>query len=169
MMTGFANRITQTLHEEHRATIGLMERLEQLMGRFRKGALPDVNDPATAKLLADVSTGVAHEVERHFDFEEAELFRYLADVGDEAICEHLTDEHTAMRPLGVTLAALAREARTQGFDAPRWEEFRRIGQELCDRMLAHVQKEEMALLPLLDENMDADKEAELFEKYTETV
>jgi hemerythrin-like domain-containing protein len=168
MMTGFANRITQTLHEEHRATIALMERLEQFIMRFRKGAPPDVNDSAVAKLLSDLSTGVTHEVQRHFDFEEAELFRYLADVGDEAIGEHLTEEHTAMRPLGAALAAHAREARTQGFDAARWEEFRRTGQELCDRMLAHVQKEEMALLPLLDENMDADKEAELLEKYTET-
>ena len=168
-MTGFANRITQTLHEEHRATIGLMERLEQLIVRFRKGAPPNADDPAVAKLLNDVSTGVTHEVERHFDFEEAELFRYLTDVGDEAICQHLTEEHTAMRPLGVALAALAREALGQGFDTARWEEFRRIGQELCDRMLAHVQKEEMALLPLLDENMDAVKEAELFEKYSEVV
>jgi hypothetical protein len=27
----FTNRISQTLHEEHRATIALMERLEQLI------------------------------------------------------------------------------------------------------------------------------------------
>jgi hemerythrin-like domain-containing protein len=169
MMTGFANRITQVLHEEHRATIALMERLEQLIMRFRKGAPPDVKDSAVATLLSDLSTGVTHEVRRHFNFEEAELFRYLADVGDQVICEHLTEEHTAMRPLGVVLAALAQEARAQGFDAARWEEFRRTGQELCDRMLAHVQKEEMALLPLLDENMDAEKETELLEKYTEAV
>jgi hypothetical protein len=34
-------------------------------------------------------------------------------------------------------------------------------------MLAHVQKEEMALLPLLDEVMDADAEARLYENYVE--
>lgn len=163
----FANRITQTLHEEHRATIALMERLEQLIGRFRKGGVPDVGDPAVAKLLADVSAGVTHEVERHFDFEERELFRYLAEVGDEAIGAHLTEEHNAMRPLGTALAALARDAQRQGFDPGAWDEFRRVGRELCERMLAHVQKEEMALLPLLDENMDDEREAQLFEKYTE--
>ena len=32
----FTNRISQTLHEEHRATIALMERLEQLMARHRR-------------------------------------------------------------------------------------------------------------------------------------
>ena len=31
-------------------------------------------------------------------------------------------------------------------------------------MLAHVQKEEMALLPLLEEGMDAETEAALYEE-----
>jgi hypothetical protein len=34
-------------------------------------------------------------------------------------------------------------------------------------MLAHVQKEEMALLPLLEENMDAEAEARLYQEYVE--
>ena len=59
------------------------------------------------------------------------------------------------------------EAAAQGFDAARWDEFRRLGQELCERMLMHVQKEEMALLPLLEETMDAETEARLYEDYVE--
>ena len=168
-MLAFANRISQTLHEEHRATIALMERLEQFIVRFRKGAIPDVGDEGIARLLGDVSTGVEGEIERHFNFEEQDLFSYLAAVGDVAIGEHLTGEHAAIRPVGAALAKLAREARTLGFDAQRWEEFRRLGQELVDRMLAHVQKEEMALLPLLDENMDAEVESELYQKYVESI
>jgi hypothetical protein len=74
-----------------------------------------------------------------------------------------------MRPLGLRLATLAREASAQGFDQAKWEEFRRVGLELCERMLAHVQKEEMALLPLLDEVMDADSEARLYENYVENI
>ena len=66
------------------------------------------------------------------------------------------------------IAALARDAAVQGFDGAGWDEFRRSGQELCERMLAHVQKEEMALLPLLEESMDADTEARLLEDYLET-
>jgi hypothetical protein len=34
-------------------------------------------------------------------------------------------------------------------------------------LLAHVQKEEMALLPLLEESMDAETEARLYEQYVE--
>ena len=33
----FTNRISQMLHQEHRATVALMERLEQLIGRLGAG------------------------------------------------------------------------------------------------------------------------------------
>jgi len=163
----FANRISQTLHDEHRATIALMERLEQLLARHRRGGPPATGDRAVAQLMADLSTGVEAEVERHFAFEEGSLFPYLDAIGDEAIGAHLTDEHNAIRPIGVKLAKLARNAAAPGFDPATWEEFRRLGLELCDRMLAHVQKEEMALLPLLEEGMDAETEARLYQEYVE--
>ena len=62
---------------------------------------------------------------------------------------------------------LARDAAAQGFDETKWSEFCRLGQELSERMLMHVQKEEMALLPLLEANMDADTEARLYQEYVE--
>jgi hemerythrin-like domain-containing protein len=161
----FTNRISQTLHEEHRATIALMERLEQLIARHRRGGPPDLGERDVTQLLSDLSTGVQAEVQRHFAFEEERLFTYLNAIGDEAIGAHLTDEHSVMRPLGVRVATLAREAATGGFDKDKWDEFSRLGEELCERMLAHVQKEEMALLPLLEENMDGDTEMRLYEEY----
>jgi len=164
----FTNRISQALHDEHRATVALMERLEQLIARHRRGDPPDARDSAVAKLLSDLSTGLEQEVQRHFAFEEDRLFTYLGAAGDEAIGAHLTDEHTVMRPLGFQVAKLAREATTTGFDGPRWEEFGRVGRELCERLLAHVQKEEMALLPLIEDSMDAETEARLVEEYLET-
>jgi hemerythrin-like domain-containing protein len=143
-----------------------MERLEQLMARHRRGP-PDAGDPGVAELLSALSAGVDAEVQRHFAFEEKQLFTYLREAGDAAIGEHLTDEHNAIRPIGVELAALARRAAVQGFDATGWATFRRLGQELCERLLAHVQKEEMALLPLLDESMDKQTEARLLQEYLE--
>jgi hemerythrin-like domain-containing protein len=166
-MMSFTNRISQTLHEEHRATIALMERLEQLLARHRRSR-PDPGDRGVAQLLTDISAGVEAEIQRHFAFEEDRLFSYLAAIGDEAIGAHLTDEHAAIRPLGVRVAALARAAAAHGFDDAAWNEFRRSGEELCERMLAHVQKEEMALLPLLEECMDADTQARLLQEYLET-
>jgi hemerythrin-like domain-containing protein len=165
MLATFTHRISQTLHDEHRATIALVERLEQLIARHRRG-LPDVADRTIAQLLSDLSTGIEGEVERHFAFEEAKIFGYLAEIGDNEISVHLTDEHNAMRPLGKRVASLAREG-AKGFDRDRWDEFCRLGQELAERMLAHIQKEEMALLPLLDEMLDSETDARLFQDYAE--
>jgi len=164
----FNNRISQRLHDEHCSTIALMERLEQVIMRHRRSGMPDARAAAVAELLADLAVGITAEVERHFAFEETHLFPRLKAAGDGAIGAHLTDEHSAIRPLGVRIAALAREAAAAGFDAARWEEFRRLGQELAERMLTHVQKEEMALLPLIDDTMDAETEERLYQDYVET-
>ena len=164
----FTNRVCQVLHDEHRATIALMERLEQLTARRRDGP-PDAKDQIIAQFLSDLSNGIESEVQRHFAFEEDHLFTYLVSIGDDSISAHLTGEHKVILPIGERIANLARRAMEQGFDNATWDEFRRCGQELCERMLAHVQKEEMALLPLLEENMDAEIEMRLFQEYSENV
>jgi hemerythrin-like domain-containing protein len=161
----FSNRICQTLHDEHSATVALMERIEHLLGRYPRGNRPDANDRAVAQLPTEISSAVEADIERHFAFEESEVFPYLDAIGNSAIGAHLTEEHTAMRPLGLRLAALSRAATAAGFDGAGWDEFRKIGQELCERLLAHVQKEEMALLPLLEDTMDAETEVKLYGEY----
>jgi hemerythrin-like domain-containing protein len=165
----FNNRISQTLHDEHGATVALMERLEQLLARGRRAGPPDKADSNVARLLSDLPTSLETEVDRHFTFEENHLFNYLEAVGDTGICEHLTSEHQVMRPLGTRVAALARAAAIGGFTPESWEEFTRLGQELGDLMLAHVQKEEMALLPVIEDNMDSETEARLYQEYVENV
>ena len=160
----FSNRVSQTLHDEHRATVDLMERLEALITTHR-GSRPDTTRSEVSRLLVETASGVESDVGRHFDFEEQHLFTFLNSLGDEAIGAHLTDEHAAMRPIGERLAVLARAGAANGFDDDSWAEFRRLGLELCERMLFHVQKEEMALLPLLQESMDSETEARLYEDY----
>jgi hemerythrin-like domain-containing protein len=162
----FANRVNQTLHDEHNATTALVQRLQQVVARHRR-SLPSAEDRATGQLFTDLSGAVA-EIERHFAFEEQALFPYLDAMGEEAIRLQLTKEHCVLRPLWVRLAALARELTAHGRDEAKWTEFRRVGDELCEPMLAHVQKEEMALLPLLEESMDAPTEVRLYLEYVGT-
>ena len=69
----FTNRISQTLHEEHRATTALMELLENLIVRQRRSGPPNASDRGTAQLLSALSAGVEAEVERHFAFEEQKV------------------------------------------------------------------------------------------------
>jgi hemerythrin-like domain-containing protein len=162
----FQNRVCQKLHEEHAAVIALMERLAQTIARHRD-SVPDAKDPMVAKLLNDLAAELPGEVERHFAFEEAELFSYLGDAGNQAIGAHLTYEHGIIRPIGTALVKLIGDVRVHGFDAARWAEFRRIGQELYDCLVPHARKEDMALLPMLDDLMDSEKEAQLYVKYVE--
>ncbi len=160
----FSNRICQTLHDEHAAAISLMERIAHLLGRHPRGKPPDANDRAVAQLLNEIAPAIEADIERHFAFEEDELFPFLDAAGASAIGAHLTEEHKAIRPLGLRLVALSRAA-TVGFDEASWDEFRKIGQEFCERLLPHAQKEDIALLPLLEDTMDTETEAKLYDKY----
>lgn len=162
----YTNRISQTLHEEHGATVALMERLEQMLARGRRGP-PDRADGNVARLLSELAAGMEAEIERHFAFEEEHIFTYLEAVGDTGIGEHLTGEHAAMRPIGKRVAEMARAAAANGFTPAEWEEFKPLARDLGDLMLAHVQKEEMALLPVIEENMDAETEERLYQAYVE--
>lgn len=161
----FVSRIPQILHEEHCATAALLGRLEHAIVRFRKTGLPDTGDPFVAQLLSDLSIGVESELARHFAFEEEQLFAYLRTAGDGAICSHLIGEHEAIRPVAVALNELVRIARKQALDWAAWNAFCRLGRELCERLGAHIEKEEAAFLPVLDEDMDSDTDAELCGNY----
>lgn len=164
----FQNRVCQKLHDEHAAVIALMERLAQAVARQRD-AVPDAKEPMLARLLNDLAAELPGEVERHFAFEEAELFPYLGEAGNEGIGAHLTYEHGIIRPIGAALVKLIGDVRAHGFDAARWAEFRRLSQQLYDCLVPHARKEDMALLPMLDDLMDSEKEMQLYEKYVENM
>lgn len=163
----FANRINQKLHDEHMATTSLLTRLEHLIARHRRDDPPKLNDGNTTQLLSDLATAVETEIQHHFAFEESHLFIYLESIGDGGLGAHLTEEHRVILPIGMKLAKLARTAATQGFDQAKWSEFRPFAQEFCELLLSHVHKEETGLLPLLEENIDADADARLFQEYVE--
>lgn len=164
----FANRISQTLHDEHDATIALTTRLAQVIAQFPGRDAPNTHDQLVVKLMSDLSIAVQHEFNRHFGFEEEELFSYLTANGEGKLGAHLAEEHVVIRRIGNQLVKLAGESRDGGFDAAHWDGFRRLGNELCDLLGGHVQKEEMVLLPMIDEMIDAETDLRLYEKYSET-
>lgn len=163
----FRNRICQTLHDEHLANIALLQRLSQLFAD--QGGTPPDNNQAVQRLLSDLSSGMAGEVKRHFDFEENALFTYLDTIGESAIGAHLTGEHSLLRPLISQLCETAQATRERGFDVQSWSKFRRLGAELCGQLSSHIQKEEAALLPLIEENMEPETEIRLYQDYMENV
>ncbi len=161
----FSRRTAQLLHEEHRATIEMIEHLENMIAAAKR-AEPDVNDPQTRRILEQVKASFEQDVSSHFAFEENELFTRLAEFGDVAIGEHLSEEHRAMLPVAEQLVAITASAINNGFDSDSWREFKSLAGELTERMLAHIQKEEMALLPMLEELLDPEADMELAEIYS---
>ena len=73
-----------------------------------------------------------------------------------------------IRPLARALRALAGRGRPAVHRAT-WDEFWRTGQELCEHIRGHVQKEEMALLPAIQDAMDPDTDARLYQQYMDSM
>lgn len=135
--------ISRRLHEEHEATLALWGRVEQSI-------VSGKSDPA---LLKQAAAALENEVTRHFEFEEKVLFPRLEAAGEGDIAELLTEEHAAIR------SAAARFAGLLDSDP------KATALELAERLMSHIQKEEMSLLPALDDLLDEAADQELTEAY----
>jgi iron-sulfur cluster repair protein YtfE (RIC family) len=147
----FNRHISRRLHEEHVATLALWGRLESVLAAGR-------HDGA---LLKSAAASLERELDRHFRFEEAELFPRLAAAGEADIGELLREEHETIRAAGMRFIKLVSNEITD-------PEAKRLGLELAERLVSHVQKEEMALLPALDDFIDEETDHELDSAYAAT-
>lgn len=160
------HKILQMLHDQHATTLQLLERLEDLLRRSRPNNPPAVDEPQVAALLSDLAAVMEHEVGDHFAFEEEHLFPRFSRVSDPGIPLMLGDEHEVIRPLAGRIAEIARTAQADGFTPDNWEEFHRLGAELVEREVFHIQKEEMGFLPALDQILDPEDAETLAETYS---
>ncbi|MDH4190424.1 MAG: hemerythrin domain-containing protein [Betaproteobacteria bacterium] len=140
-----ARQICRRLHEEHLGTLDLWGKIEQACGARTRP------ESELVALLRRGAAEAALELERHFAFEEAELFPRLAEAGEADIASLLEEEHGTIRDAARGFIELARGIGEGEAPPPP---LRRLALELAERLFAHVQKEEMALLPLLDDLLD---------------
>ena len=158
----YSNRVCQKLHDEHMATLALLERLERFVAKQEP---PAAIDSATRTFLIDLAVAFESEVWHHFDFEEKHLFDYLVAAGDTELARHLSDEHVQIKAVGQPIIAMARAAASASFSSPTWREFRPLSQQLIEQLTAHVHKEEGILVPLLEDSMQSDAEERLYLDY----
>lgn len=154
----FSRQTSHVLHEEHRANLDLLGRVEQALVRAPRASAAS---PDLVKLITALGQHLAQDVERHFGFEERELFSRMDEAGDGGIASLLLEEHEAIREVSAELQPLARAAAAGTLDAAGWDALKRGALELVERQVAHIQKEEMALLPALDDLLDDDTDREL--------
>ena len=159
------SQIGSLLHEEHLHTIGTLQRLEDYLSRQTSKRPPDPSQTDVRTVLESL-LGLAAEVERHFGFEENQLFPLLSKSGEVGMVALLTEEHAIIRPLSAGLADQAKEAIASGaFAADRWKDFHGRAMELCEREVFHIQKEEMGLLAAISMLVDPEDDARLAELY----
>ncbi len=154
--------IARSLHDEHMATVALLARLEALLGRYGPATLPDA---AAVPLLRDLVFAVELEIGPHFAFEESHLFPLLAESGENEMVALLTAEHADILPCAQRLAGLARQGQATGFAPVTWAAFHSVGAMLTGSLAAHVDKEEMVLLPTLDACLDSETDGRFAMEY----
>ena len=143
-MQTHTRQVSRRLHEEHQATLALWTRVEAALGAGK----------ADAALMRSAAASLAEEIERHFEFEEKQLFPRLAQAGEGDIAELLSEEHETIRSAGRQFIAAAKEN-------PAHPELKALGLELAERLVSHVQKEEMSMLPALDDLLDDEPDEAL--------
>lgn len=154
---------SRVLEQEHRENLELLAQLEARLARAGRNV--NLAEPELARLLSQLAGHLERDVGRHFDFEEQELFPRLQDAGDGDIVALLTDEHAAIREVAAELQPLARAAGRGELAAADAPLLVRSTMELIERQMAHIQKEGMALLPLLEDLLDEDTDRELAMAY----
>lgn len=154
------------LHDEHLEIEALMVRLQGLarhQGLERPG---EADRDAVMSKLSEVIAGIQTLLSNHLAFEEEHLFPKLAANGDTDMGELLTAEHVSIRAAAGSIIEIARAARRQGFTAESYRRFHQLANELADRVIAHAAKEEMALLPMVEELLSAEDDMELASAYS---
>lgn len=161
----FQRQTTRRLHEEHEATFDLCARIEQvLVGRGRVFP-PPAGDASWSGLARELQARLPHDVARHFEFEEQALFPLLGRAGEGDVAELLTDEHAVIRACADEVLGLLGRAAAGALGGGDWQSLKSTALELSERLVAHAQKEEMALLPALDDLLDETQDRDLLMAY----
>jgi hemerythrin-like domain-containing protein len=150
-----STQVSRVLDDEHRENIALLGKVEQSFTRASRF------EPELAALTGQLVRALERDIDRHFRFEEESLFPRMAEAGDEEMAGLLVEEHQSIREVAAELLPLARQGIAGTLDAAGWSRLRLCALELVERQVAHIQKETMALLPLLDDVLDDDTDREL--------
>jgi hemerythrin-like domain-containing protein len=160
----FQTATSRKLAEEHDASLALLGRLERSLLDVPAGNLPD---EAFAMLAKQVARAVSGEVDRHFRFEEDELFPRLAASGEADLVDLLLEEHRTIRGNAADLLPMLHAASEGVLDASRFAALKPVALEFVERLESHIHKEDAALLPAVDAVLDGNVDREIALAYAQ--
>lgn len=156
-------QVSRRLYNEHVAILDLLSRFAQVLSR--PGGPPTAQDPVWSTLVPSLESALLYEISRHFDFEEEQLFPRMHQNGQGDVAELLFEDHETIRPKVPPLLALLAKVRMGQLDEPGWRSLKATGLELVDLLGSHAEKEQGALVPLIDDLIDEATDQELLETY----
>ena len=164
-MMEWQRQTNKRLFEEHAATLNLLARVERVFGGRAGAYPPKADDPEWPAFARTLLSAIEVEVARHFEFEEKDLFPRLEEAGDGDLAALLAEEHVSIREVAGALADLLRRTLAGDLQAQEWQTLKTLGFEFSERLGSHAQKEDGALLPVLENLLDDDTDRELFGAY----
>ena len=159
------SQTNKRLYEEHAATLQLCARVERVFAARAGTYPPAAHDPDWIAFARALLAAIDTEIARHFEFEERELFPRVDEAGDGDLVALLLEEHASIRAVAHDLAELLRLALGGAPGAAQWQAMKTLALEFSERLAAHAQKEDGALLPVLEDLLDRDTDRELFSAY----
>lgn len=154
----FQFNASRILHEDHMASLALLGEIERKVLTLKE--LPPRDDANVGRAIRTLRDALAGEVAAHFDFEEETLFPYLVEFGEGDLSELLSEEHRVLREVFAEVDLRIAAGFADGFDPAGWTTFRRLCGELIERLQSHIEKEERALLPALENTLTSEADAE---------
>ena len=161
----FQRHTSRRLYEEHAATLELLGRVERVFTGRALAYPPPQGDSDWPGFARSLLGAIDVEVARHFEFEERDLFPLLEEAGDGDLAGLLIEEHASIRAVAQPLAALLRCSLAGGVQPAEWQTMKILALEFSERLGSHAQKEDGALLPVLDNLLDEETDRGLFGAY----
>jgi hemerythrin-like domain-containing protein len=156
----FARQTPAHVHRQHLETLALIDRIDSALAKTKPATAAE---PAWMSVQQALALHLTGETERHFALEQDHLFPVLQASGDGDIADLLTEEHEAITAVAAQILALIGADGRRALSPAEWGQFRQLALEFVERQVGHIQKEEMSLLPVLDDALDEERDAELLE------
>jgi hemerythrin-like domain-containing protein len=150
---------SRILHDDHMATIALLSEVGRVV--LSRQAVPVQGDQEAGRFIDRLCKTLDGEISGHFDFEEVSVFPVLAEYGMADLGDLLVEEHHVIRNAMNDVVSSAGAARAGGFSPETWGAFRRLCSELVERLTSHIEKEERALIPEMEDALTSEIDTEL--------
>ena len=158
--------INRCLSREHKELSHLLQSFRNFLYLHGIGQQPDWSSTHASKLLNDLRTTFGSALPRHFAIEEDELFPLLEGAGLWQLVEILQEDHRLIKKLIGTVKPLLDKAQKNGrLTEQEWQRMWREGDALVTELSDHAEREEIGLMPELEEILEDEQADEIYRRY----